>query len=168
MKSHTAAVVERCPETGLFVGYVPGVPGARSQGDTLEEVYKNLDEAIAKLLKDRIGPFGWHDALMLLSTGAATILAFVASVGMYLAGGLRPDTADQVESTLALDIVLGFMFAIVFLLLRVPSPSGSTGQRHTITLAGMLAIWACVSGLLIGHHYEQHRVLSSPMVHRMD
>jgi hypothetical protein len=26
------AVVERCPDTGLFVGDVPGFPGAHSQG----------------------------------------------------------------------------------------------------------------------------------------
>ncbi len=30
---HTyTAVVERCPDTGLYVGYVPGFPGAHSQG----------------------------------------------------------------------------------------------------------------------------------------
>ena len=29
------AIIERCPETGLFVGYVPGFPGAHSQGETL-------------------------------------------------------------------------------------------------------------------------------------
>ena len=33
MRAFTA-VIERCPETGLFVGYVPGFPGAHSQGET--------------------------------------------------------------------------------------------------------------------------------------
>lgn len=41
------AVVERCPDTGLYVGYVPGFPGAHSQGETLEELNDNLKEAVA-------------------------------------------------------------------------------------------------------------------------
>jgi predicted RNase H-like HicB family nuclease len=51
MRAYTA-VVERCPETGLFVGYVPGFPGAHSQGKTLEELERNLVEVIAMLLED--------------------------------------------------------------------------------------------------------------------
>jgi predicted RNase H-like HicB family nuclease len=31
-------VVERDPDKGIFVGYVPGWPGAHSQGDTLDEL----------------------------------------------------------------------------------------------------------------------------------
>jgi len=46
------AVVERCPETGLYVGYVPGFPGAHSQGETLDELNANLREVIAMLLED--------------------------------------------------------------------------------------------------------------------
>jgi predicted RNase H-like HicB family nuclease len=46
------AVIERCPETGLFVGYVPGFPGAHSQGETLDELQRNLAEVIAMLLED--------------------------------------------------------------------------------------------------------------------
>lgn len=34
-------VIERCPETGLYVGSVPGFSGAHSQGETLEEVREN-------------------------------------------------------------------------------------------------------------------------------
>ena len=51
MRSYTA-VVERCPLTGLYVGYVPGFPGAHSQGETLEELNGNLKEAIAMILDD--------------------------------------------------------------------------------------------------------------------
>jgi predicted RNase H-like HicB family nuclease len=47
-----SAVIERCPQTGLFVGYVPGFPGAHSQGETLDEVNRNLQEVIAMLLED--------------------------------------------------------------------------------------------------------------------
>ncbi len=51
MKSFTA-VIDRDPETGLFVGYVPGFPGAHSQGETLDELNDNLREVIAMLLED--------------------------------------------------------------------------------------------------------------------
>ncbi|MEO8650435.1 MAG: type II toxin-antitoxin system HicB family antitoxin [Acidobacteriota bacterium] len=44
------AVVEKCLETGMFVGYVPGFPGAHSQGKTLDELNSNLREAIEMLL----------------------------------------------------------------------------------------------------------------------
>ena len=47
-----AAVIERDPDTGLYVGYVPGFPGAHSQGQTLEELNANLREVIAMLLED--------------------------------------------------------------------------------------------------------------------
>jgi predicted RNase H-like HicB family nuclease len=50
MKSYTA-VIEKCPETGLYVGYVPGFPGAHSQGETMDELNKNLKEVIEMLLE---------------------------------------------------------------------------------------------------------------------
>ena len=55
MRSFTA-VVERCPDTGFFVGYVPGFPGAHSQGETLEELNDNLSEVIAMILEDGTPP----------------------------------------------------------------------------------------------------------------
>lgn len=51
MKTFTA-VVERDPITGLLVGYVPGFPGAHSQGESLDELNANLREVIAMLLED--------------------------------------------------------------------------------------------------------------------
>ena len=48
------AVVEHCKEAGLYVGYVPGFTGAHSQGKTLDELNKNLQEVIAMLLEDGI------------------------------------------------------------------------------------------------------------------
>ena len=51
MRAFTA-VIERCPDTGLFVGYVPGFPGAHSQGETLDELQQNLAEVIGMLLED--------------------------------------------------------------------------------------------------------------------
>jgi predicted RNase H-like HicB family nuclease len=49
---HYTAVVERDPDTGLYVGYVPGFPGAHSQSETLDELNRNLQEVIAMLLED--------------------------------------------------------------------------------------------------------------------
>ena len=51
MHSFTA-VVEKCPETGLFVGFVPGFPGAHTQGDSLDELQANLREVVSMLLED--------------------------------------------------------------------------------------------------------------------
>jgi len=51
MKTFTA-VVEKCVETGLYVGYVPGFAGAHSQGDSLNELNENLKEVIEMLLED--------------------------------------------------------------------------------------------------------------------
>lgn len=50
-QSYTA-VIEKCTDTGLFVGYVPGFPGAHSQGETLDELQQNLKEVISMLLED--------------------------------------------------------------------------------------------------------------------
>jgi len=51
MRTFTA-VIERCPDTGLYVGYVPGFAGAHSQGATLDELKQNLSDVIAMLLED--------------------------------------------------------------------------------------------------------------------
>ena len=51
MRTYTA-VIERDADTGVFVGYVPGFPGAHSQGQTLDELRENLREVIAMLLED--------------------------------------------------------------------------------------------------------------------
>jgi len=45
-------VIERDPETSLLVGYVPGWPGAHSQGTDNEELPQNLREVIEMLLED--------------------------------------------------------------------------------------------------------------------
>lgn len=51
MRTFTA-VVERCPETGLYVGYVPGMVGAHSQAESLDELNVNLKEVLEMLLED--------------------------------------------------------------------------------------------------------------------
>ena len=51
MSSYTA-VVEKCPDTGLYIGYVPGFTGAHTQADTLDELNQNLREVIELLLEE--------------------------------------------------------------------------------------------------------------------
>ena len=51
MRTFTA-VVEKDHETALYVGYVPGFPGAHSQGETLDELQANLREVFEMLLED--------------------------------------------------------------------------------------------------------------------
>ncbi len=51
MRTFTA-VVERCPETGLYVGYIPGMVGAHSQAESLDELNANLKEVLEMLLED--------------------------------------------------------------------------------------------------------------------
>jgi len=47
-----SVVVEKCSQTGLYVGYVPGLPGAHTQAETLDELENNLCEVLAMLLED--------------------------------------------------------------------------------------------------------------------
>jgi predicted RNase H-like HicB family nuclease len=51
MRTYTA-VIERCPDTGLYVGYVPGFPGAHTQAESLDELNANLREVVEMLLAD--------------------------------------------------------------------------------------------------------------------
>ncbi len=51
MKTYTA-IVERCLDTGLYVGLIPGFPGAHTQAETLDELNKNLREVVEMLLED--------------------------------------------------------------------------------------------------------------------
>ncbi len=46
------AVVEKCPDTGLYVGYIPGLRGAHSQGESLDELNRNMKEVVEMLLED--------------------------------------------------------------------------------------------------------------------
>ena len=51
MKTFTA-IIEKCSDTGLFVGYIPCFTGAHSQAETIEELRQNLIEVIQMLLED--------------------------------------------------------------------------------------------------------------------
>ncbi len=51
MKTLTA-YVEQDPETGMYVGIVPGVPGAHTQGATLDELQRNMKEVLELCLEE--------------------------------------------------------------------------------------------------------------------
>lgn len=55
MKTSTA-YVEQDPETGLYIGIVPGIPGAHTQAATLDELQKNLKEVLELCLEEFEGP----------------------------------------------------------------------------------------------------------------
>ena len=52
MKYFTA-IVEKCQDTGLYVGYVPSITGAHSQARTLDELQINLKEVLELILEDK-------------------------------------------------------------------------------------------------------------------
>lgn len=47
-----SAVIEKCKETGLLVGYIPRFLGAHSQGESPEELHSNLIVVIELLLEE--------------------------------------------------------------------------------------------------------------------
>ena len=54
MRTFTA-YVEWDPETKLYVGFIPGIPGAHTQGVTLDELHKNLQEVLDLCLEEFTG-----------------------------------------------------------------------------------------------------------------
>ena len=55
MRTFTA-YVEWDAETSLYVGIVPGIPGAHTQAATLDELGVNLKEVLELCLEDYEGP----------------------------------------------------------------------------------------------------------------
>ena len=51
MRTFTA-YVEWDPETKLYVGIIPGIPGAHTQGSTLDELNANLKEVLSLCLEE--------------------------------------------------------------------------------------------------------------------
>ena len=50
------AYVEYDPETNLYVGMVPDIPGAHSTGETLEELRANLREVLELCREEGVIP----------------------------------------------------------------------------------------------------------------
>ena len=44
--------IEKDPETGMYVGIVPGIPGAHTQAKTLDELRDNLKEVVELCLEE--------------------------------------------------------------------------------------------------------------------
>jgi len=44
--------IEKDPETGLYVAIVPGIPGAHTQAETLDELKDNLKEVVELCLEE--------------------------------------------------------------------------------------------------------------------
>ena len=51
MKTFTA-YIEWDPESKLYIGIVPGISGAHTQGATLDELHKNLTEVLELCLEE--------------------------------------------------------------------------------------------------------------------
>ncbi|MCS7259334.1 MAG: type II toxin-antitoxin system HicB family antitoxin [Anaerolineae bacterium] len=51
MRAFTA-YVEWDPETGLYVGFVPSIPGAHTQAASLDELHQNLKEVLELCLAE--------------------------------------------------------------------------------------------------------------------
>lgn len=47
-----SAYVERDPETKLYVGIIPGIPGAHTQAESLDELRQNLKEVLELCLEE--------------------------------------------------------------------------------------------------------------------
>ena len=52
MNYKVAAYIERDPDSGCYVAVVPGIPGAHTYADTLDELQANLKEVIALCLAE--------------------------------------------------------------------------------------------------------------------
>src|SRR5437763_14420250 len=52
MRRTFTAVIERDTDTGFYIGFVPGMPGAHAQGESLDELNRNLTEVVEMLLED--------------------------------------------------------------------------------------------------------------------
>jgi predicted RNase H-like HicB family nuclease len=51
MRRTFTAVVERDADTGFYVGFVPGLTGAHTQAESLDELNANLKEVVEMLLE---------------------------------------------------------------------------------------------------------------------
>jgi predicted RNase H-like HicB family nuclease len=62
MKVFTA-YIEIDPDTGMYVGIVPGIPGAHTQAETLDELQKNLKEVLELCLEEYNDSGFWKNEL---------------------------------------------------------------------------------------------------------
>jgi hypothetical protein len=88
------------------------------------------------------------------------LLAGAASVETFLAMWFRLDTSGELRMIEQVDLELGAMFALAFVLLF--APTRVKGLRPWLLTAGGAALlWVVVSGSLIWSHQEQCRIRST-------
>lgn len=46
------AYIEQDPDTNLLVGYIPGIPGAHTQAENMDELRENLKEVLELCLEE--------------------------------------------------------------------------------------------------------------------
>ncbi len=46
------AHIEKDPDTGLYIGYIPSLPGAHTQAESLDELNKNLEEVASLCMEE--------------------------------------------------------------------------------------------------------------------
>jgi Uncharacterized conserved protein len=52
MKSKIVAYIEKDTESGMYVANVPGIPGAHTQAETLDELLDKLKEVVELCLEE--------------------------------------------------------------------------------------------------------------------
>jgi predicted RNase H-like HicB family nuclease len=52
MRRTFTAIVERDTDTGFYIAFVPGLPSAHTQAESLDELNANLKEVVEMLLQD--------------------------------------------------------------------------------------------------------------------
>ena len=62
MKSKSP-IIRHCTDTGLFVGYIPDVPGAHAQAATLEELHTKLQEVLELVKPEASNDADWKMAI---------------------------------------------------------------------------------------------------------
>ncbi|MBN2518126.1 MAG: type II toxin-antitoxin system HicB family antitoxin [Candidatus Altiarchaeota archaeon] len=55
MKRSYTVIIEKDNDTGMYVGEVSGISGCHSQGKTIDELMKRMQEVISLCLEEGIG-----------------------------------------------------------------------------------------------------------------
>lgn len=45
-------IIEKCADTNLYIGYIPGFAGAHSQAETIDGLSGNMREVVEMLMED--------------------------------------------------------------------------------------------------------------------
>ena len=52
MRKQFTVIIEKDEEVGMYVGEVSGIPGCHTQGKTIDELMKNMEEVIELCLEE--------------------------------------------------------------------------------------------------------------------